>query len=262
MRHYFENHGNVAECVQKLRTNFGRREAPSAPYVRYLVKKVKETGMLIDKPKRKNPKTVRTPENISAVAESVCEAPPTSIYRRSQQLNISETSLRRILHKNAIHDRSFGSGVEANLPSNASFSTIEHFGDIGMTPYKVQLVQELKPIHHPMRFRFAKWACDRLTEDCDFVQKKIIFSDEAHFDIGGYVKKHAYNEKPMQPKRVTVCCGFWSRGIIGQFFFEYEQGEAVTANGDCYRPMLNAFLFTKIEEENIGNIWFQQDGST
>ena len=25
--------------------------------------------------------------------------------------------------------------------------------------------------------------------------------------------------------------------------------------------MLNKFLFTKIEEENIGNIWFQQDGA-
>ena len=26
--------------------------------------------------------------------------------------------------------------------------------------------------------------------------------------------------------------------------------------------MLNEFLFTKIEEEDIGNIWYQQDGST
>ena len=26
--------------------------------------------------------------------------------------------------------------------------------------------------------------------------------------------------------------------------------------------MLNEFLFTKIEEENTGNIWFQQDGAT
>ena len=74
MRHYFEKHGNVAECVRKLLTNFGRRKAPSAPYVRYLVKKVKETGILIDKPKREKPKTVRTPENIAAVAESVCAA--------------------------------------------------------------------------------------------------------------------------------------------------------------------------------------------
>ena len=45
--------------------------------MRYLVKKVKETGILIDKPKREKPKTVRTPKNIAAVAEGVCEAPST-----------------------------------------------------------------------------------------------------------------------------------------------------------------------------------------
>ena len=37
---------------------------------------------------------------------------------------------------------------------------------------------------------------------------------------------------------------------------------AVTVNDDRYRAMLNEFLFTKIEEEDIGNIWFQQDGAT
>ena len=139
LRHYFENHANVAEGVRKLCTDFGRREASSAPYVRYLVKKVKETGILIDKPKREKIKTVRTPENIVAVGESVREQPSTSIHGLSQQLNISETSLRRILHK-----------------------------DLGMTPYKVQLVQELKPIDHPKRFCFAKWACDQLIEDAHF----------------------------------------------------------------------------------------------
>ena len=41
-----------------------------------------------------------------------------------------------------------------------------------------------------------------------------------------------------------------------------EQGDAVTVNGDCYRAMLNEFFFTKIEEEDIGNIWFQQDQAT
>ena len=33
------------------------------------------------------------------------------------------------------------------------------------------------------------------------------------------------------------------------FFFENEQGAAVTINGDRYRAMLNEFLFTKIEEQ-------------
>ena len=92
LRHYFENHGNVAECVLKLRTEFERREALSAPYVRYLAEKiVKETGTLIDKLKREKPKTVHTAENIAAVAESVREAPSTLIHRSSQQLNIWET---------------------------------------------------------------------------------------------------------------------------------------------------------------------------
>ena len=94
MQQYFENHGNVAECERKLRTGFGRREAPSAPYVRYLVKTVKETGILIDKLKREKPKRVRSPENIAAGAESVCEEPSTSIHHCSQQLNILMTSLR------------------------------------------------------------------------------------------------------------------------------------------------------------------------
>ena len=58
-----------------------------------------ETGILINKPKREKSKTVRTPKNIAAVAKSVCEALSTSIHHRSQQLNISETSLRRSLYK-------------------------------------------------------------------------------------------------------------------------------------------------------------------
>ena len=73
----------MLQNVWKLHTDFGRREAPLAPYVRYLVKKVKETGIFIDKPKREKPKIMRTPENIAAMAESMCEAPSTSIHRRS-----------------------------------------------------------------------------------------------------------------------------------------------------------------------------------
>ena len=105
--------------------------------------------------------------------------------------------------------------------------------------------------------RFAKWACDRLTKDVDFGKKTIIFSNEAHFDLGGYVNKqncrilgtensHAYIEKLTHPKRVAVWCRFWSRGIPGPFFFGNKQGEAVTVNVDRYRAMLKEFLFTAI----------------
>ena len=110
-----------------------------------------------------------------------------------------------------------------------------------------------------MRFCFAKCTCERLTENADFGKNKIIFPDEAHFDLGGYLNKqncsiwgtenpHAYIEKPTHPKRVTVWCGFWSRGIIKPFFFKNEQLGVIIVNGDRYRVMLNEFLLTKIEE--------------
>ena len=85
-------------------------------------------------------------------------------------------------------------------------------------------------------------------------QKKIISSGEAYFDLSGYVNKqncctenpYTYIEKPTHLKCATVCCGFWSRDIIGLSFYENEQEVAVTVNGDLYRVMLNKFLFTKI----------------
>ena len=46
-------------------------------------------------------------------------------------------------------------------------------------------------------------------------------------------------------RRILVQRHYW---VI---FFENEQGEAFTVNGDCYRALLNEFLFTKIDEEDI-----------
>ena len=101
---------------------------------------------------------------------------------------------------------------------------------------------------------------------CRFWQKKIIFSGEAHLiancSIWGTENPHIYIEKPTHPKGVIVWCGIRSRGIIVPLFFEHEQGEVVTVNGESYRAMLNEFLFTNIEEEIIGNIWFQQNSAT
>ena len=62
---------------------FGRRKAHSASDVSLSCGKVKETAIVIDKTKREKSKTIRKPENITAVAESVHEAQSTPNHRRS-----------------------------------------------------------------------------------------------------------------------------------------------------------------------------------
>lgn len=243
LQSYFQSGCCVAETVRILKRNFGRNNAPTAAGVRKFVKKVRETGLLIDNRTYSRVRPVRSTENIAAVAESVRLNPRTSTRQRSQQLNISRTSLRRILHK-----------------------------DLGLFAYKVQLTQELKQNDHPLRYRFSVWALEQLEIDDNFAQK-IIFSDEAHFHLGGYVNKqncriwgsenpHVVIEKPMHPERVTVWCGFWSGGIIGPFFFQDDNGRNVTVNGERYRGMITDFLWPEIEDLDLGELWFQQDGAT
>ena len=111
-----------------------------------------------------------------------------------------------------------------------------------------------------MSFSFAKWACDRLTKDADLDQKNHV--TKQNYRLCGTENLHTYIEMPTQIKRVTVWYEFCSKSIIDPFRFENEQRVSVAVNGDRYRAMLNEFLFTKIEEENIGNIWFPADGAT
>ena len=53
---------------------------------------------------------------------------------------------------------------------------------------------------------------------------------------------HGQSRQPFEWNYFPLLTGR-SRGIIGPFFFEIEQEEAVTGNGDRYRAMLNKFLF-------------------
>lgn len=48
--------------------------------------------------------------------------------------------------------------------------------------------------------------------------------------------------------------------MIGPYLFE-ENGRRVTVNGERYRTMLND-LFPAVLENNLEEVWFQQDGVT
>ncbi|GFX93634.1 retrovirus-related Pol polyprotein from transposon 412 [Trichonephila clavipes] len=79
---------------------------------------------------------------------------------------------------------------------------------------------------HQARHRFVEWAQNEIAVVPDF-HKRILFSDEAHFWLNGYVNKQncriwseanpqVYVETPLHPEKLTVWCALWAGGILLQ----------------------------------------------
>ncbi|GFT63535.1 uncharacterized protein TNCV_870081 [Trichonephila clavipes] len=98
-------------------------------------------------------------------------------------------------------------------------------------------------------------------------------TDEAHFWLNGYVNKQncrlwseanpqVYVETPLHPEKLTVWCALWAGGIIGPYFFKNDEGHNVTVNGDRYRAMITNFFIPQLNNHDVQELWFQQDGAT
>ena len=189
---YFENQSSIRATYRRLRHFYGVHNRPSEQAIRRTVDRFRTTYSLEDAITPARRRNVRTEENIAAVNESVEEDPNLSIRRRSQELGLCPSTTWKILRK-----------------------------DLGLHPYKIQLVQELKPRDHYMRRSFADWALEQLATDPLFY-RKIVFSDEAHFWLNGFVNKQNCRiwsetnpqetlQTPLHPEKCTVWCGFHAK---------------------------------------------------
>ncbi|GFY20021.1 hypothetical protein TNCV_2147141 [Trichonephila clavipes] len=79
---------------------------------------------------------------------------------------------------------------------------------------------------HQARRRFVEWAQNEIAVVPDF-HKRILFTDEAHFWLNGYVNKQnrriwseanpqVYVETPLHPEKLTVWCALSAGGILLQ----------------------------------------------
>ncbi|GFV95428.1 uncharacterized protein TNCV_4574301 [Trichonephila clavipes] len=125
---------------------------------------------------------------------------------------------------------------------------------------------------HQARRRFVEWAQNEIAVVPDFL-KRILFSDEAHFWLNGHVNKQNYRiwseanpqvyvKTPLHPEKLTVWCALWAYGIIGPYFFKNDEGHNVTVNGDRYRAMITNFFIPELNNHDVQELWFQQDGAT
>ncbi|GFV32948.1 transposase [Trichonephila clavipes] len=63
-------------------------------------------------------------------------------------------------------------------------------------------------------------------------------------------------------EKLTVWCALWSGGIIGPYFFKNDEGHNVTVNGDRYRAKIINFFIPELNNHDVQELWFQQDGAT
>jgi hypothetical protein len=103
----------------------------------------------------------------------------------------------------------------------------------------------------------------------------VFWTDEAHFQLNGGVNTHncriwslnnphSVIQQGLHDSKVTVWCGFTSRFIIGPYFFEQivdGRTNAVTVNGQRYLNMLRDYAIPLLQEHDIENIVFMQDGA-
>ncbi|GFU26856.1 uncharacterized protein TNCV_4541131 [Trichonephila clavipes] len=89
-----------------------------------------------------------------------------------------------------------------------------------------QFVLAIHQNDHQARRRFVEWAPNEIAVVPDF-HKRILFSDEAHFWLNGYVNKQncriwseanpqVYVETTLHPETLTVWCALWAGGILLQ----------------------------------------------
>ncbi|GFW48190.1 uncharacterized protein TNCV_2382741 [Trichonephila clavipes] len=62
--------------------------------------------------------------------------------------------------------------------------------------------------------------------------------------------------------RKTDWCALWAGGIIGPYFFKDDEGHNVTINGDRYRAMITNLFIPELNNHDVQELWFQQDGAT
>ncbi|GFT51248.1 DUF4817 domain-containing protein [Trichonephila clavipes] len=136
--------------------------------------------------------------------------------------------LRAVCAKLKILDKSETSGVTENiwapLQSQVLGPHVEFYK--GCQVIYSQFGLAIHQNDHQARRRFVEWAQNEIAVVPDF-HKRILFSDEAHFWLNGYVNKQncriwreanpqVYVETPLHPEKLTVWCAVWTGGILLQ----------------------------------------------
>ena len=210
------------------------RNPPTNRTIRLLYNKFKETGSVKSKLRVRTRPTLNT-ELLTGIQNDLNQNPNLSKRRIAANKNISLGSAHM--------------GVRKILK---------------LHPYKVQVFYELISTDFPKRINYCQWLLNAINDNPSILDN-MFFSDEAWFQLNGYVNSqnyrfwsssnpHQYIEAPLHSAKTGVWCAMSRKKIIGPIFFSGR---------------LNFEAYINIIMEFIGNLevedrycWFQQDGAS
>lgn len=238
VKFYYKSDENITEALRKWSTQFKNKPKPAQSTMRALIEKFERTGDTSDdiEARKHKPRTSRTPELVEEAREILREEPTISTRKLSQRIGVSQGTAWSLLNK-----------------------------DLKLFPYKVQIGQQLTTAAVDKRYDFACDICQEI-DDGNLDPTKIIFSDEAHFWLGGYVNRQNYRiwgtqkpellrTKPLHPEKLTVWCALTADRIYGPYFID----SSITS--DVYNEFLREKFLPDFEEDNLSDHFFQQDGA-
>ncbi|GFV36643.1 uncharacterized protein TNCV_1033191 [Trichonephila clavipes] len=76
----------------------------------------------------------------------------------------------------------------------------------------------------------------------------------------GEANPQVYVETPLHPEKLTVYdCALY--GLV-ECFFKNDEGHNVTVNGDRYSAIIANIFIPELNNQDVQELWFQQDGAT
>lgn len=227
-------HGvSVEENRQRFRNEF-QKEAPPRQTLIDWKNKLLETGSLVQRQSGQGRRrTASGEEKSQRVLESIERDNSTSTRRLSAELNMSKSSVHRILQENQMH------------------------------PYKPLYSQDLYDGDDDRRRQFSEIMNIRFQNDPAFL-RKLTFSDECVFHLHGSVNKHNIHywasqnpqfriTNPGQTSALTVWVCISFSGIVAVDISRQ------TMNGDRYCLILQEKVIPYFKRHN--HMLFQQDGA-
>jgi len=231
---YFKNDNSAVTRQRLFRRHFNipcHGRVPCRNTLKEWVQNFQENSLALERKPRGIIPMVRTPENVDKVRMAIVKIPRRSVRRHSAAIGLSDRSVRRILHK-----------------------------DLNFHPYKIAIVQELNDRDMANRRISSEQLLEMLNDDG--IINTVLMTDEPHFHLSGYVNKQNYrywapenpqelHQHPLHSERLTVWCGIASFGVLGPYFFEDNEGVAITVTSERYVAMLRNFCEPELRRHGI-----------